>query len=149
MADVAVYSRRRVLNNRALAVTPEWIREVRTILRASYVMCRDCARGDACEAWRAVNWDDDYFVPRAPSDRVDPRRANAMLGDFLRLEETTPVLDACIELGLVWPCTLEQIAAAYRPLVRSNHPDLGGTTEAIVRINTARDTVRRALEVAP
>lgn len=40
------------------------------------------------------------------------------------------------------PITLEVVEARYRALLRERHPDVGGTHDAIVRLNRARDAAR-------
>ena len=51
------------------------------------------------------------------------------------------------ELGIVGPVTsLDAVEARYRELLRVRHPDHGGSHEAIVRLNRARDDARKYLQ---
>ena len=48
-------------------------------------------------------------------------------------------------LGVADDATLPQVEAAYRDLARRCHPDVGGSAEAMARINRARDMARKEL----
>lgn len=47
-------------------------------------------------------------------------------------------------LNLPQDCTLDAIDAAYRRLALERHPDRGGSREAMVELNIARDQARKA-----
>jgi DNA repair exonuclease SbcCD ATPase subunit len=46
-------------------------------------------------------------------------------------------------LGIKYGCTDKEIRSAWAALVRTNHPDVGGTEEAIKRINRAYEALKR------
>lgn len=48
-------------------------------------------------------------------------------------------------LGLAWPCTPPELTAAYRERSRRHHPDRGGDTDMMTKINRAREDVSAAL----
>ncbi len=52
--------------------------------------------------------------------------------------------DACDVLGVAYDADAETIRAAHRRLIRSAHPDAGGSAEATRQINAARDLLMRA-----
>lgn len=43
------------------------------------------------------------------------------------------------ELGLTWPCTLEDVRAAWRRGVKIHHPDQGGSDAAFIQFKNAHD----------
>lgn len=51
-----------------------------------------------------------------------------------------------LEFGAVDHMTLDIVEARYRALVRTRHPDAGGSHDAIVRLNAARDAARKYFE---
>lgn len=51
-------------------------------------------------------------------------------------------------LGISWPCTYEEVQAAYRPLARIFHTDRGGDHNQMVALNNARDEALRLIEFA-
>jgi hypothetical protein len=56
-----------------------------------------------------------------------------------------PIRDDLRMLGLSWPCSREEIKAAYRRLALQTHPDRGGSTEAFRRINEAYERLTDAV----
>jgi hypothetical protein len=56
-----------------------------------------------------------------------------------------PKADDLRMLGLSWPCSREEIKAAYRRLALQTHPDQGGSTEAFRRINEAYERLTDAV----
>jgi len=44
---------------------------------------------------------------------------------------------ACALLSITYPCTADDIKAAYRKQARRHHPDLGGDEEMMKSINQA------------
>jgi hypothetical protein len=58
----------------------------------------------------------------------------------------SPELAAAM-LGLAWPCTADELAAAYKRAARIAHPDAGGSDAAMKKINEARDVLRAAVGV--
>ncbi len=48
--------------------------------------------------------------------------------------------NACALLCLSYPCTPDEIKAAYRKQARRHHPDLGGDEEMMKSINQAYET---------
>jgi len=47
-----------------------------------------------------------------------------------------------LEIASAERLTLEQVEAQYRTLLKRRHPDAGGTHDAVVRLNRARDEAR-------
>jgi DnaJ-domain-containing protein 1 len=52
--------------------------------------------------------------------------------------------DACDVLGVARDADAETIRAAHRRLIRTAHPDAGGSAELTRRINAARDLLLRS-----
>lgn len=50
-------------------------------------------------------------------------------------------------LGVPPGSNVDQIETAFRALARKHHPDVGGSVEAMTRLNQARDAARAALNV--
>jgi hypothetical protein len=48
-------------------------------------------------------------------------------------------------LSLSWPCSPDDVKAAYRRLVRERHPDAGGTQEEFVRLHAAYEQATTGL----
>ena len=48
-------------------------------------------------------------------------------------------------LGLPWPCTREELTAAWRRAASAAHPDAGGSTAAFVVAKNAYDDLRGLL----
>jgi hypothetical protein len=80
-----------------------------------------------------------YLDRRAPGWRVDaqrdrdPRPGGAPNPGAMTQEEAYQVL------GLQRGATAEQIRSAHRSLMKSAHPDQGGSAERAARVNAARD----------
>ncbi len=53
--------------------------------------------------------------------------------------------EAAKVLGLAWPCTEAQLKAAWRRVVKTAHPDQGGTAEAFRAAKVAHETLTAAL----
>jgi len=51
-------------------------------------------------------------------------------------------------LDVAWPCTAEELDAAYRQAVKQAHPDAGGTNEQFVRVQRAYELLKSAMEMA-
>lgn len=58
-----------------------------------------------------------------------------------------PPHEAARLLGLPWPCQKDQLAPAFKKAVLISHPDRGGSTEAMAKINVARDVLAKHLGV--
>jgi hypothetical protein len=50
-------------------------------------------------------------------------------------------------LGLSWPCTAEDVTAAYRKRSLEAHPDRGGSKEAMQAINEAHHRLKRLVNI--
>jgi hypothetical protein len=51
---------------------------------------------------------------------------------------------ACLQvLQLSWPCTVKEVQEAYRKLVRSAHPDGGGSHDKFLKLQTAYEQALR------
>lgn len=69
-----------------------------------------------------------------------------LYGSLNRLTQSQQVTDALAELGLEQPLqslSAHQLRYHYRQLVSRHHPDRGGCTERLQRINQAMDTLRQ------
>lgn len=63
---------------------------------------------------------------------------------FYAQPESAPPVFACLEtLELSWPCTVEEVKAAYRRLVKTAHPDGGGDHARFLRLPTAYEQALR------
>jgi hypothetical protein len=49
-------------------------------------------------------------------------------------------------LGLRWPCTREEVKAAYRSLATQHHPDRGGDPEQFKKVQAAHDRFLQTLD---
>ena len=58
----------------------------------------------------------------------------------------TPLDGAYETLWLKPGAPLNMVKAAYRSLAARNHPDVGGDPAAMLRLNTAYETLRQTLE---
>jgi hypothetical protein len=56
-------------------------------------------------------------------------------------DSAAPPADTLAVLGLVWPCSAEDVKAAYHRLAREWHPDRGGTDEAMRELTDAYEAV--------
>jgi hypothetical protein len=54
--------------------------------------------------------------------------------------------EAAALIGIRYPCSSEELAIAYKKAAFAEHPDRGGSTEKMSRINAARDVLRRTIE---
>lgn len=62
---------------------------------------------------------------------------------------TTPGMseqEAAELLSVPWPCPQEQITASYRTAAMKAHPDHGGSTEQMAKINIARDVLMKQFQ---
>jgi hypothetical protein len=66
-------------------------------------------------------------------DRIGFEKAVEVLG------ETDPL----VLFGLTRDASWEDVVATYRKLARQNHPDLGGSKEAMQKINAAFEVLER------
>ncbi len=132
--------------------------------------CQECSSGKACSAWEGIS--DGGFLFReqsdvAPPDRstVDPEDAprepdTEFFAKFLRdffgpaskfrshnvpAPQGMPPEQAAQALGIPWPCTWEQLTKAFRTAAMKAHPDHGGSTEEMARINLAREVLTQHL----
>lgn len=78
-------------------------------------------------------------------DREPPRGWKAQsVADFFRAFDAPPkgALDL---LGLNWPCTEADLKSAYIAAAKKHHPDKGGDTETMKRVNAAREQIAAAI----
>jgi hypothetical protein len=54
-----------------------------------------------------------------------------------------------LDLGAVAGLTLDEAEAAYRRLLKARHPDHGGSHDAVIRLNLARDAARAYFKEQP
>ncbi len=80
----------------------------------------------------------------APQDRNDPgsrgphARARRGMGSSAMSEE-----EACQLLGLAKGASREDVARAHRSVMKTAHPDHGGSTNLAARVNEAKDVLMR------
>jgi hypothetical protein len=69
--------------------------------------------------------------------------------DGRRLPADCPpeLADSLRTLGLAWPCTGEDVTAAYRKRSLEQHPDRGGTVEAMQAVNAAHERLKHLFGV--
>lgn len=88
-----------------------------------------------------------YYLDLNHLQETDRSAAQALLyGTLDRLNPPAPVQEALIELGIDQPLhTLSEqdLRQHYRQLVSRHHPDRGGCTQRLQRINQAMDIVRK------
>lgn len=56
-----------------------------------------------------------------------------------------PLEEAAMLLGLTWPCTKDELNIAFKAAALKAHPDRGGSTEAMAKLNNAREILLKAL----
>ena len=79
---------------------------------------------------------------RQYSERGQQRRGGTdPQGDAVGIETTMPVREALQLLGLDDNFCKEQLQEVYRRLARENHPDRGGSTATMQRINQAKEVL--------
>lgn len=108
---------------------------------------REAGYGPAQQAARGYN----PFQPPSGSPGHDPHF-------FAGTPPTDPYARPAIDpgaigvalraLGLAWPCTVDQVQAAFRAAALQHHPDRGGSEDAMKSAISARDVLFQALGVA-
>ena len=80
-----------------------------------------------------------YYLELANLDAMDAETLEAMLSGFWRrLDGGERRREALDLLGLDEPVDSEQVTRRYRQLAQQHHPDKGGDTETLQRLNEAR-----------
>jgi hypothetical protein len=51
------------------------------------------------------------------------------------------------DLGLRWPCTVDEVTRSFRRLALIHHPDMGGNASDFIRIKLAYDRLKQLLGV--
>jgi DnaJ-domain-containing protein 1 len=82
------------------------------------------------------------FMPEARED-VNLLIANLRPLVDLEIMTTSELEDPYSVLCVVRTAPFEVIQAAYKALAKKHHPDTGGDTEMMKRINSAFDTIKR------
>jgi len=89
-----------------------------------------------------------YYLNLEHLQATDRADVDALLkGSRALLLQPQSVTDALLELGIAQPLSAinaTQLRHQYRKLVSAHHPDRGGCTERLQRINQAMDTLRAA-----
>lgn len=81
----------------------------------------------------------DYYLDLAQLDTMDAAAVEALLGEFWsRLGRDRQREQALAVLGLADPVDAVAIRRQYRRLAQRHHPDRGGDTATLQRINAAR-----------
>ncbi len=88
-----------------------------------------------------------YYLDLSQLASTDRAAVEELLyGSLNRLTQSPQVTDALAELGIEQPLqslSAHQLRYHYRQLVSRHHPDRGGCTERLQRINQAMDTLRQ------
>ena len=80
-----------------------------------------------------------YYLELANLDAMDAATLEAMLSGFWqRLDGGERHREALDLLGLEEPVDADQVTRRYRQLAQQHHPDKGGDTETLQRLNEAR-----------
>ncbi len=80
----------------------------------------------------------DYYLDRANLERLGAAEVQALLADFwTRLQRREGRAEALAVLGLEDPVDAPAIKRRYRRLAMRHHPDRGGSTRALQRLNAA------------
>ncbi len=138
-------------------------------------ICQECSTGMACGEWVGIEDGGFLFrgpEEVTPPDRSKPRDAEAdnteppvsFWEDFQRIffgpsvknrpwEQQAPPMpsgmppqEAAKALGIPWPCTWEQMSTAFKAAAMRAHPDHGGSTEEMAKINIAREVLTKHFE---
>lgn len=81
----------------------------------------------------------DYYLDLDNLDTMDAATVEAMLSGFWRrLDAGERCYEALQLLGLEESADAEQVTRRYRQLAQQHHPDKGGDTETLQRLNEAR-----------
>ena len=87
---------------------------------------------------------DKALLLRIAQRSCDVLDTSALVSASVRLETAPgPAQAAYAVLDLLPSAGAELVKAAYRIKAKSAHPDLGGTTQAMARINAARDAIEK------
>lgn len=89
----------------------------------------------------------DYYLDLKHLASTDRAAVEELLyGSLTRITQPQSVTDALTELGIEQPLqtlNADTLRKHYRQLVSRHHPDRGGCTERLQRINQAMDTLRQ------
>nr|WP_245754021.1 DNA-J related domain-containing protein [Aquisalimonas asiatica] len=81
----------------------------------------------------------DYYLDLDNLDTMDRATVEAMLSGFWRRLDAGERRHEALELlGLEEPAGVEEVTRRYRQLAQQHHPDKGGDTETLQRLNEAR-----------
>jgi hypothetical protein len=81
-------------------------------------------------------WEGPWTLNPHPPARESPRRD-------LPADCPPWLEDSLAVLALSWPCTAEDVTAAYRRACLDHHPDRGGSTETMQGVNDAHEGLRK------
>jgi len=88
-----------------------------------------------------------YYLDLSHLQATDRRAAEALLyGTLDKINPPEQVQEALAELGIEQPLhslSEQHLRQHYRKLVSTHHPDRGGSTERLQRINQAMDRIRQ------
>lgn len=119
-----------------LAGNGEWLRIHCLDIGLSDLSCTPCAGGTALTDGDPLR---EYYLDLTNLDRMDAATLEAMLSGFWRqFSNTDRRLKALEVLGLEEPATSDLVKRRYRQLAQQHHPDKGGDTETLQRLNEAR-----------
>lgn len=82
-------------------------------------------------------------VPKPPESLI--RRYGLERGELPRRKKLK-VPGFVKDLGIEWPCTLDELNAAWRKLALQHHPDRGGSQAEFVRVKLAYEKAKGRIE---
>lgn len=127
---------------------------------AVYFRLHDAPRVLACDRWTSAADNMAAIAAHIEAIRAQDRYGVGTLDQAFAGYAALPPVggtqggDWRAELGLAHyaglrPLTLDDVERAYRDLVRARHPDNGGSHDAVVRLNLARDAARAYFKDTP
>ncbi len=120
-----------------LAAEGEWLR-----IHCLDIGIDDASAGSESASGQAVVAGDslrDYYMDLDNLDTMDRATVEAMLSGFWRRLDAGERRHEALELlGLDEPAGVEEVTRRYRQLAQQHHPDKGGDTDTLQRLNEAR-----------
>jgi hypothetical protein len=83
---------------------------------------------------------------------VVPRPTERQLAEYARLRGDKPrrvktkIPRFATELGIPWPCTLEELGSTWRRLALEHHPDRGGNQAEFIRMKLAYEAAKKRID---
>jgi hypothetical protein len=123
---------------------------------ASHPTAAEKVRAEA-RAQRHASWLRQFGAEQERKRAGQPKKPQHFHEYRRPTEPLPPVSPAVLEprpewaavLGVPWPATAKLIRRAYRRLSKRHHPDVGGSSTGMQKINQARDEAEAWLRTAP